>query len=99
MLVDYNAATSSWHEHRVNELVKLKKQYLTDYSDWQNIITKNDQNTVVVEFIHIMNKYNISLYYMLAGSVQGAMCGRIIKASKDLIELVQKRVNQTAALL
>ena len=94
-----SSINNSWQENRENELVKLKKQYLKDYSDWENIITKNDQNTVVFEFIHIMDKYNISLYYMLAGSVQGVMCGRIIKASADLIELVQKRVNQTAALL
>ena len=88
-----------WVQNCETRLIELKAKYLADYSQWQNVTQSKDTNAGIFEFVSVMKKHNVNLYYMLSGSIQGVMCGRIIKARHELIQLVQKYVNQTVALL
>ena len=78
-----------WKQKMNNKLYNLKNEYIASKNAFDNNITNNVHNARMIQFMSIMDKHNINLYYVLSHSLQGVMCGRIVNARFDLIELAQ----------
>ena len=72
------------------ELQTLKAQYVNDHTNFETQLRNRETNDALVEFYGIMSKYKIELYYVMSGSVKGAVCGRFNNAAKDICDFLSK---------
>ena len=87
-----------WYQEASNKLQILQTEYKQQEEQWNAMTNNVTSNQLMNEFVQIMDKYNISLYYILSNSVQGVVCGRVNKARFDLVNLA-KKVSETGSII
>lgn len=87
-----------WLDNAKIQLVQLEQEYTQLETDWKQMNETIADNYHLTKFKTILKKHNISLYYMLPGSVQGAVCGKLCKAQADLVDL-SFELNQTGGYI
>lgn len=87
-----------WLMESKTKLNALRTEYNQLEQEWNQMNDTIKDNYHLMEFQSILKKHNISLYYMLPGSVQGAVCGKLCKAASDLVDLAFK-CNQTGGYI
>ena len=87
-----------WLHESKTELTGLEAQYDQLEQEWQQMNDTIKSNELLQKFQEILKKHTISLYYMLPGSIQGAVCGKLCKAVPELVDLAFE-CNQTGAYI
>ena len=72
------------------KIIKLTKKLEIIDNNIQDRVNAGEQSNMMIQYIKILHKHKINLYYFLKGSIQGVMCSRICKAKGDLVILVKK---------
>ncbi|MGB1097496.1 MAG: hypothetical protein ACPG2Y_02755, partial [Acholeplasmataceae bacterium] len=91
-------AIRQWLAQARNQLNTLKNEYSELQTEWDKMNKDIEDNKNLIQFKSILRKHDISLYYMLPGSVQGVVCGKLCKAAPDLVQLALE-CNQTGAFI